>query len=116
MNVEGITWHAIVLDPEPFAATRALLDETFGLAPAVDTDGFVQFVMPNGTALELYAPQAVPGYGYNDGGVAFAYRLAAETGKDAYELERRLGHGSQRYIQRYTNPPEDVAAGYVEEF
>ncbi len=46
----------------------------------------------------------------------FAYRLAAETGKDAYELERRLGHGSQRYIQRYTNPPEDVAAGYVEEF
>lgn len=46
----------------------------------------------------------------------FAYRLAAETGKDAYELERRLGHGSQRYIQRYTNPPEHVAAGYVEKF
>ena len=46
----------------------------------------------------------------------FAYRLAAETDKDAYELERRLGHGSQRYIKRYTNPPEDVAAGYVEEF
>ena len=46
----------------------------------------------------------------------FAYRLAAQTGKDAYELERRLGHGSQRYIQRYTNPPEEVAAGYVEEF
>ncbi len=46
----------------------------------------------------------------------FAYRLAAETGTDAYELERRLGHSSQRYIQRYTNPPEDVAAGYVEEF
>jgi integrase len=46
----------------------------------------------------------------------FAYRLAAETGKDSYELERRLGHGSQRYIQRYTNPPEDVAAGYVEAF
>ncbi len=46
----------------------------------------------------------------------FAYRLAAQTGKDAYELERRLGHGSQRYIQRYTNPPEDVAAGYVEGF
>lgn len=46
----------------------------------------------------------------------FAYRLAAQTGKDAYELERRLGHGFQRYIQRYTNPPEDVAAGYMEEF
>ncbi len=46
----------------------------------------------------------------------FAYRLAAVTGADSYELERRLGHRSQRYIQRYTNPPEAVAAGYVEEF
>lgn len=46
----------------------------------------------------------------------FAYRLAAQTGKDAYELKRRLGHGSQRYIQRYTSPLKNVAAGYVEEF
>ena len=42
--------------------------------------------------------------------------LAQATGADAYELERRLGHRSQRYIQRYTNPPEEVAAAYVEEF
>ena len=46
----------------------------------------------------------------------FAFHLATVTGADAYELERRLGHRSQRYIQRYTNPPEDVAAAYVEEF
>lgn len=46
----------------------------------------------------------------------FAYRLAAATGKYTYEQERRLGHCSQRHIQRYTNPPEDVAAGYVDEF
>ncbi len=46
----------------------------------------------------------------------FAFQLARVTGADAYELERRLGHRSQRYIQRYTNPPEHVAAGYVEEF
>lgn len=46
----------------------------------------------------------------------FAFQLAAVTGADAYELERRLGHQSQRYIQRYTNPPEDVAASYVEGF
>lgn len=46
----------------------------------------------------------------------FAFRLAQATGADAYELERRLGHRSQRYIQRYTNPPEHVAASYVEEF
>ncbi len=46
----------------------------------------------------------------------FAFHLAKVTGADAYELERRLGHRSQRYIQRYTNPPEEVAAAYVEEF
>jgi len=44
----------------------------------------------------------------------FGFQLAKVTGADAYELERRLGHRSQRYIQRYTNPPEAVAAGYVE--
>ena len=44
----------------------------------------------------------------------FAFQLAKVTGADAYELERRLGHRSQRYIQRYTNPPEAVAAAYVE--
>ncbi len=46
----------------------------------------------------------------------FAFHLATVTGADAYELERRLGHRSQRYIHRYTNPPEEVAAAYVEGF
>ena len=46
----------------------------------------------------------------------FAFHLAQATGADAYELKRRLGHRSQRYIQRYTNPPEEVAAQYIEEF
>lgn len=46
----------------------------------------------------------------------FAFSLARETNADPYELERRLGHRSQKYIQRYTNPPELIAAGYVEEF
>lgn len=44
----------------------------------------------------------------------FAFLLAEETKADTYELERRLGHRSQRYIARYTNPPEEVAAKYVE--
>jgi len=44
----------------------------------------------------------------------FAFQLASVTNADSYELERRLGHRSQRYIQRYTNPPEDIAAKYVE--
>ena len=44
----------------------------------------------------------------------FAFALAESTGKDAYELGRRLGHRSQRCIARYTNPPEEIAASYVE--
>ena len=46
----------------------------------------------------------------------FAFQLSKATGADTYELERRLGHRSQRYIQRYTNPPEQVAASYIEGF
>lgn len=46
----------------------------------------------------------------------FAFALARETNADSYELERRLGHRSQKYIQRYTNPPEEMAAVYVERF
>ena len=46
----------------------------------------------------------------------FAFQLSKVTGADAYELERRLGHRSPRYIQRYTNPPEQVAATYIEDF
>jgi integrase len=45
----------------------------------------------------------------------FAFNLAEETGSDAFELQRRLGHQSRRYIDRYTNPPEEIAAGYVED-
>ena len=47
---------------------------------------------------------------------SFAFALARATGADPYELQRRLGHRSQRYIERYTNPPEEVAARYVEDF
>jgi hypothetical protein len=56
VNVEGISWHAIVLEPEPFAATKALMSETFGLAPEVEGEGMIRFIMPNGTMLDLRAP------------------------------------------------------------
>jgi integrase len=32
-----------------------------------------------------------------------------------FELQRRLGHQSRRYIDRYTHPPEEIAAGYIED-
>lgn len=75
MNVEGITWHVIVLDPEPFAATKALMTETFSLAPEVEDEGMVMFIMPNGTMLELNTPQAASAeYAINDG-LVFGFRV-----------------------------------------
>jgi hypothetical protein len=35
-----------------FAATKALMTETFGLAPAMEDEGVILFIMPNGTMLE----------------------------------------------------------------
>jgi hypothetical protein len=75
VNVEGITWNAVVLDPEPFAATKALMTETFGLAPEVEDEGMVMFIMPNGTMLELNTPQAASAdYGLDDG-LVFGFRV-----------------------------------------
>ena len=74
MRVEGITWHAITAEPAQFAATKKLITETFGLTPMMEMDGIVVFSMPNGTILELYVPQAVPPYGYNNA-VAFGFRV-----------------------------------------
>ena len=70
----GVTWHAIVAQPTEFEATKALLTGTFGATPAVDVPGFVMIPWPDGTMLEMYAPQAVPAYGFNDG-VAIGFRV-----------------------------------------
>ena len=70
-HVEGITWHALTLQADKFDATKKLLMEVFGLRPAIDTDGYTRFPMSNGTILELCAPEAIPAYGFNDGGIAF---------------------------------------------
>ncbi|HYF53515.1 MAG TPA: VOC family protein [Salinarimonas sp.] len=75
MRVDGITWHAITLEPEQFAATKKLATETFGLTPMMDMPGVTVFQMINGTILELYTPQTVPAYGYNEGGIAFGFRV-----------------------------------------
>jgi hypothetical protein len=36
------------------------------------------------------------------------------SGHNRAELERRLGHANDRYLRLYTNPPDDIAASYVE--
>lgn len=45
----------------------------------------------------------------------FGYRLSETSGHNRAELERRLGHVNDRYLRLYTNPPEDIAARYVED-
>jgi hypothetical protein len=74
MDVKGITWHAVVLAPDEFAATRTLLTDTLGLSPAMEQTGWSMFPMPNGTILDLFAPEAVPAYGFNEG-IVFGFRV-----------------------------------------
>ena len=75
MKTEGITWHALTLDPDALASWKALLTGTIGLTPAMEMEGVTVFQMSNGTILELYAPEALPPFGYNEGGVAFGFRV-----------------------------------------
>ncbi|HEX8233911.1 MAG TPA: VOC family protein [Caulobacteraceae bacterium] len=74
MKVEGITWHAVTLEPSKFAQVKQLYAQTFGLTPTMEMDGVAVFQMPNGTLLELYTPQSVPPFGYNDA-LAFGFRV-----------------------------------------
>ena len=46
MQLEGITWHAITLQADHFGATKKLL-----------------------------IPEAIPDYGFNDGGIVFGFRV-----------------------------------------
>ncbi|MFG6202609.1 tyrosine-type recombinase/integrase [Nonomuraea sp. JJY05] len=45
----------------------------------------------------------------------FAFQLSQASGHNRAELERRLGHANDRYLRLYTNPPDDIAAGYIED-
>ena len=77
MKVEGITWHAVVLEAEPFAATRTLLTETMGLSPMIEMEGWSLFGMPNGSIIDLYAPDTATAtcpWGLNDG-VVLGFRV-----------------------------------------
>ena len=122
MNVEGITWHALTLDPGQFAATKKLMIETFGLTPVMEMEGISVFQMSNGTILELYLPQTVPSYGYNDGGVAFGFRVddieAASRSVEAAGCEL-LGqitrYEEMRYAYRHFRGPDGRVYGLNEQ-
>ena len=74
MQIQGIPWHAVVLEANEFAATKKLVTEVFGLTSLIEQDGWALFPMSNGTILDLYAPEHVPAYGFN-GGIVFGFRV-----------------------------------------
>jgi hypothetical protein len=47
-QIEGITWHAVTLEPDQFSAMNKLCREVFGLAPMLEQDGWTPFPMQNG--------------------------------------------------------------------
>jgi hypothetical protein len=51
MEVEGITWHGVTLEPDQFGAMKKLCREVFRLTPMIEQDGWTLFPMRNGTVL-----------------------------------------------------------------
>lgn len=120
MKVEGITWHAIALEPEPFAATRQLMVETFGLEPMMETEGWSLFGMPNGSILDLFAKEAADAmcpWGLNDG-VVFGFRVddieaaSTELESQGCELLGDINHIEQmNYSWRHFRGPDGRTYG-----
>jgi len=98
MNVEGITWHALTLEPGEFAATKAFAIHVLGLEPEVDTDDWVMFRMPDGNLLDLFDPRSelFPPYGLNE--MACGFRVddievaSNEIAAAGYELLGDIHH------------------------
>ena len=120
MLVDGITWHAVVLDPWRFGAMVELAEQTFGLTPLVSEAGRRLYLMRNGTLLDLYAPGAVPSYGFNDG-VAIGFQVddiekaSAELAESGHEL---LGEVTRLpglpYAQQHFRGPDGRVYGLVQ--
>ena len=121
MQVEGITWHAVTLAPEAWAATKKLVIDTFGQTPMMEMDGVSVFQFPNGSLLELYTPETVPDFGYN-GNVAFGFRvddieaaseaIAAAGGELLGEINRVP---EMKYAYRHFKAPNGTVFGLNEQ-
>jgi hypothetical protein len=76
MQIEGITWHGVTLEPDQFTPMKKLCREAFGLTPMIEQDGWTLFAMPNGTTLDLFEPDSdlIPSYGLNDA-LVFGFRV-----------------------------------------
>ncbi|MDQ3705282.1 MAG: VOC family protein [Chloroflexota bacterium] len=120
-NVEGITWHAVTAEPAAFNGMKQLMTEQFGIAPMMELEGVTVFAMQNGTLLELYRPDTVPAYGYNDA-IALGFRVSdIEAASQAleqagYELLGSITRVEQMgYAYRHFKAPDGRVYGLNEQ-
>jgi hypothetical protein len=120
MQVNGITWHASVMEADRFESMRKLVTETMGLAPMMEFPGVAVFMLPDGTLLELYTKGTEPPFGYNDDGVAFGFRVddieAASTELEAAGAEilndiNRAEMDGKPYAYRHFRAPNGRVYG-----
>ncbi|HEV3478473.1 MAG TPA: VOC family protein [Gaiellaceae bacterium] len=121
MQLEGITWHALTLDPDALEATKTLVTDTFGVPVAMEMGGAVVFMFPNGTMLELYTPDTVPDFGYN-GSVAFGFRVddidaaSAAVAAAGNELLGEINRVPEmNYAYRHFKAPNGIVYGLNEQ-
>jgi len=97
---QGITWHAIVVEPDQFDAQKQFVISTYGVQPAMEMDGVSVFYFPNGDVFELYTPATVMPWGLNDG-VAFGFRV-----DDVEEAGKQLVAGGAELLGEINRYPE----------
>ena len=120
MQVQGVTWNAVTLEADEFAAMKKLLVEVFELTPEMDTEGWTMFPMSNGTIIDLYAPEALPDYFDND--IVFGFRVddieaaSAELAANGCELLGEINHLEEyRYSYRHFRGPDGHVYGINEQ-
>ena len=120
MNVNGITWHASVMEEDRFESMSKLVTDTFGVAPLMEMPGVAVFALPDGTLYELYTKETQPPFGYNDGGIAFGFRVddieAASAAVEAAGGEllsdiTRAELGDSPYAYRHFRAPDGRVYG-----
>jgi hypothetical protein len=120
MKVNGITWHASVMEADRFESMRKLVTETMELAPMMELPGVAVFMLPDGALLELYTRGTEPPFGYNDDGVAFGFRVddieAASTELEAAGAEilsdiNRAEMDGKPYAYRHFRAPNGRVYG-----
>ncbi|HYH51958.1 MAG TPA: VOC family protein [Acidimicrobiia bacterium] len=121
MQLEGITWHAVTLQPDALEATKKLLTDTLGVPVAMEMGGAVVFSLQNGTLLELYTPDSTPAFGYN-GNVAFGFRVddieaaSAAVAAAGCELLGDINRvPDMKYAYRHFKGPDGIVYGLNEQ-